>query len=153
MRSTSASRFVDTNVLVYLFDLDSPGKAGRGREILAARENVISTQVLQEFYSSATRMLALPGPDARKAMENFVALCRVVTVEGSLVLSAAKRSETQRLSFWDALIVETAVSAGCSVLLSEDMQEGRAYEAGLHVENPYAGIAGPPTRRRRKASP
>ncbi|HEX3036626.1 MAG TPA: PIN domain-containing protein [Thermodesulfobacteriota bacterium] len=54
--------FLDTNVLVYLFDNDAPDKQNRAREIFSRQEFrsrvIISTQVLQEFYVAATRKLA-----------------------------------------------------------------------------------------------
>jgi len=149
MSSISASRFLDTNVLVYLFDGDAPGKAERSREILAATGNVISTQVLQEFYSAATRKLGVPGAEALEAMTEFASACRVVTVEVPTILKAAGRSLAQRLSFWDALILETAVTAGCRVVLSEDLQEGRRYEPGLQVEDPFREPGRPRRARKR----
>jgi predicted nucleic acid-binding protein len=149
MTSTSVSRFLDTNVLVYLFDQDSPAKADRSREILTAGGNVISTQVLQEFYNATTRKLRLPAPDARQAMADLAKACRVVTVEVDTVLSGAHRSDRQKISLWDALIIEAALGAGCGILLSEDLQDGRRYEAVLRVENPFQE---PRTARRRKHS-
>ncbi len=146
MSSTNASRFLDTNVLVYLFDRDSPAKAERSREILAAAGNVISTQILQEFYSATTRKLGLPAVAAREALESLVAACSIVAVDVPIIIAAARRSDRQHLSFWDALVVETALAAGCTVVLSEDLQHGREYEADLRVENPYAE---PKPRRRR----
>jgi predicted nucleic acid-binding protein len=147
MSSTIASRFLDTNVLVYLFDQDSPTKAERSREVLAAAGNVISTQVLQEFYSAVTRKLRLPAAAAQEALEALAGSCRTVTVDVPTISAAAKRSDHQKISFWDALIVETALAAGCGVVLSEDLQHERQYEPSLRVENPY----GEPRRRRRRA--
>ena len=148
MSFTSASRFLDTNVLVYLFDRDSPQKAERSWEILTAGGTVISGQVLQEFYNAATRKLSLPANDARAALARFVETCRVVSVEVPTILRAAERSDQQRLSFWDSLIVEAAVDAGCGLILSEDLQANREYEPGLRVENPYAALEHTPPRAR-----
>lgn len=148
MSSTSASRFLETNVLVYLFDRDSPQKAERSWEILAAAGNTISTQVLQEFYNAAVRKLLMPAKDARQALDRLAEACRVLTIEVPVILRAAERSDRQRLSFWDALIVEAAGAAGCRVILSEDLQPGREYEPGLRVENPYAGPGGGASRPR-----
>jgi predicted nucleic acid-binding protein len=83
-------------------------------------------------------------------MASFASVCRVVTIEAPLILAAAQRAETQRLSLWDALILEASVAAGCRVLVSEDLQHGREYEPGLRVENPYTGLTPTPTRTRRK---
>ncbi len=134
-----AERFLDTNILVYLFDRDAPAKRQRSREILTARGNVISTQVLQEFYAAATRKLrpALEPAEALLALADFARVCRVVTVDTELVLAAAQRAPLARVSFWDALIVESAASAECRVLLTEDLRHGQVFDGRLVVQNPY----------------
>lgn len=133
--------FLDTNLLVYLFDGDAPAKQERARALLAdpglAGKLLISVQVLQEFYVTVTRKLAHPlDPGmAYRAVQDLTALT-VVPTDASLVLLAIARSRKDQLSFWDALIVEAAISGGADRLLTEDMQDGRVHES-LRVENPF----------------
>ena len=114
-------KFVDTNVLVYLFDGDSPDEQARARELLGMEvENIVlSTQVLGEFYVTVTRKLANPiGLDAaRKAVDDLCAF-PVRPLQAELVRTAVSRSGASKLSYWDALIVETAIDAGAAVLLT-----------------------------------
>lgn len=138
----SAERyFLDTNVLVYLFDGDTPARQTRAREILqtygATGQLVISTQVLQEFYVTVTRKLAKPlAPEiAYRAVQNLTAL-PVCQVTPELVLSAIQRSLSVHLSFWDALIVQAALESGAAALWSEDLQHGQVID-GLRIENPF----------------
>lgn len=136
----SAERwFVDTNVLVYLFDSDSPVKQAKARRILDANEDriVLSTQVLGEFYVTVTRKLGTPlaaGPAAEAVRELCAFPVRPLGTE--LVRAAVRRSASSRLSYWDALIVESAMEAGAAVLLTEDLQDGRKFDA-LLVVNPF----------------
>ncbi len=131
--------FVDTNVFVYLFDRDAPGKQARARQLIGelAARLVLSTQVLQEFYVSVTRKLGTPlsARDAGEAAADLMAL-DVVVVDVPLVRSAIARARDDRLSLWDSLIVEAAMASGCTRLLSEDLQHGRVFGA-LRVENPF----------------
>lgn len=136
----SAERwFLDTNVLVYLFDADSPQKQKRAHQVLKSSKArlLLSTQVLQEFYVSVTRKLAQPLEPlvAAHAVAELSALSvrQVTTV---LIESAIQRSIRSRLSFWDSLIIETARDGEATVLLSEDMQHGQHFD-GLKVENPF----------------
>ena len=136
----SAERcFIDTNVLVYLFDADSPGKQARSRELLeeVADSAVLSTQVLAEFYVAVTRKLGKPLP-ASEAWAAVESLCEfeVRPVHAALVKSAIRRSQDSHLSYWDALIVETAMEADASALLTEDMQHGQQFDH-LRVINPF----------------
>ena len=132
-------RFVDTNVLVYLFDGDSPAKQEVARRTLKDRPEylVLSIQVLGEFYVSVTRKLANPlAPDAaRKAVADLCALS-VRPVLPSLVQTAVQRSQASQISYWDALIVESAIDAGAEVLLTEDLQHGQKF-GRLRVVNPF----------------
>jgi predicted nucleic acid-binding protein len=133
--------FVDTNVVVYLFDADAPEKQRRAREIIEAAGPegglVLSTQVLQEFYVSVTRKLEHPLPeDEAEAAAKELATLDVVEIEVPMVLRAISRARHHTLSLWDALIVEAALRRGCSRLLSEDMQDGRQF-GDLRIENPF----------------
>ncbi len=137
----SGRAFLDTNVLVYLFDQDSPEKQRRACAVLEAEGSsaAVSTQVLQEFYVTVTRKLGHPMSerDAEAAARELAEL-EVVSVDGPLVLSGIARSRGDRLSLWDALIVEAALQGGCGRLLTEDLQEGRRFGT-LRVENPFSG--------------
>jgi predicted nucleic acid-binding protein len=133
--------FLDTNVLVYLFDNDSPAKQRTAQGLLARHnddlELTLSTQVLQEFYVATTRKLAVPlSPQAaERAVRNFSRLS-VVTADPELVLSAIERAGQNAFSFWDALIVEAALRAGAQRLMTEDMQHGRQI-GRVRIENPF----------------
>ena len=138
--------FVDTNVFVYLFDSDSPAKQDIARELVDRHSEkiVLSTQVLGEFFNAVTRKLGNPlVPErAMDALENLHAL-RVRSIHPQLTLLAARRSLSSRLSYWDALIVESALEAGAAMLLTEDLQHGQSF-AGLRVVNPFRGLVAPP---------
>ena len=118
-------KFIDTNVLVYLFDSDSPDKQALARDLLDAEADnvVLSTQVLGEFYVATTRKLARPLSPALacQAVDEFCAL-RVQPVRSELVRAAVGRSNSSKLSYWDALVVETAIDAGAGILFTEDLQ-------------------------------
>ncbi|MBS0155802.1 MAG: PIN domain-containing protein [Nitrospira sp.] len=133
--------FLDTNVLVYLFDADDPTKQRRAQELLSDQELqaqlILSTQVLQEFYVAVTRKLAIPlDPDAAFKAVQDLAVFPVVQVDTPLILLAIRRSDKAKISFWDALIVESALVAGATVLYSEDFQNGAVF-GRVRVRNPF----------------
>ena len=131
--------FVDTNVLVYLFDTSAPAKQHRIQRLFSSHEQpyVLSTQVLQEFYVSVTRKLAVPlDPEkALRAVKNLSVL-PVIQIDPLLILLAIKRSQAAPLSFWDALILESALIGGASLLYSEDFQDGQVF-GNLRIMNPF----------------
>lgn len=133
--------FLDTNLFLYLFAGDVPEKQAVVKELL--REGVpegslvLSTQVMQEFYSVATRKFrkVLSPDDSDRALKRMMEM-KVVLIVPDIVLAAVARARGDDINFWDALIVESALSAGCDRLLTEDLQEGRTFGT-LRVENPF----------------
>ena len=143
MSSTSGRVFLDTNVLVYLFDRGAPAKQARAQKLIdelgSSSLAVVSTQVLQEFYVSVTRKLASPLPEeAAEAAVRALATLHVVVVDPPLVLQGITVSRRHRISFWDGLVVAAASVAGCGTLLSEDLAHGSAL-SGVSVKNPFGG--------------
>lgn len=133
--------FFDSNVIIYAVDAESGEKQRIARELLrsttAAGATVISTQVLQEFFVAATRRLASPlSPESANEALRLLSRLPVVLVRTETVLAAAERMATDQLSLWHALIVEAALDGGCTVLYTEDLQDGRKY-GGLTVVNPF----------------
>jgi predicted nucleic acid-binding protein len=131
--------FFDTNVLVYTDDLSNILKQKRALDVLnqhkLTKSGVLSLQVLQEYFVTATRKYGVDPGVARRKIELFAAF-DVVEPALSDVLAAIDLHRLRNLSYWDALIVHTAKQAGCLVVLSEDMQHGQVID-GVRVVNPF----------------
>lgn len=132
--------FFDTNVLVYADDAASPEKQNRAvalfGEHLRRGTAVVSLQVLQEYFAAATRKLGVAPEVAQRKVE-ILARAHVVRFEPADVIAAIELHRLTRASFWDALIVHAARSAGVQVLYSEDLQSG-AVIGGVRVVDPFA---------------
>ncbi|MFT4165721.1 MAG: PIN domain-containing protein [Microlunatus sp.] len=136
------AEFVDTNVLLYAYDASAGERHQRARELVGAlgrtRQGVLSVQVLQEFYVSATRKIAVPlsAADARGRIRT---LSRWPThsLLASDVVVASEIAESHELSFWDAMIIRSANRMDCNVLWSEDLNAGQLI-GGVRVRNPFA---------------
>jgi predicted nucleic acid-binding protein len=133
--------FVDTNVLVYAHDRSEKGKQPVARALLeelwATQTGVLSTQILQEFYVVATRKFA--PPLSRRAAREIVAIYGtwpLVQIDLPLILAASETEERQKLSLWDALVIEAARRAGAARLVTEDLQDARTI-GDVRIENPF----------------
>jgi predicted nucleic acid-binding protein len=134
-------RFVDTNILLYSIStlLKEAPKAAIAREILRSRDLVLSVQVLQEFYVQATRP-SRPDPLSHDEAIAFIETWKrfpIVDVTLGLFDEAVKVKSRYQLSYWDAAIIAAARQAGCTEVLSEDMNAGQDY-GGVRVVNPFA---------------
>ena len=131
--------FLDTNALVYIDDHSAGEKQARAarlfEDLRRARTGVISTQVLQEYFSAVTRKLGVRAEVARRKVVLFSRL-DLVQIDLPPILSAIDLHRLHQFSIWDALIVRAALLANCRVLYSEDLQTGRKID-GLEIVNPF----------------
>jgi len=138
----SAKHFLDTNIFVYLFDKSDDGKRQIASQLVAdslqSGRGVISYQVVQEFFNVALRKFKSPF-DARQCSAFldgvFVPLLGVHS-SIQLLERALELMPKARISWYDSLIVAAAAEAGCSVLYSEDLENGRRI-GGLEICNPF----------------
>src|SRR5262249_39574307 len=127
-RSMSVRSFFDTNVIVYADDKAAPAKQLRALQLLAehrrAKSGVVSLQVLQEYFVTATRKLQLDQRVARRKVE-LLAEFDVAAPDVADILAAIDLHRLHGINFWDALILRSAKQAGCRILFTEDMQTHR----------------------------
>jgi len=131
--------FLDTNVLIYSVDRADPAKQTIALGLIARhakdRTGVISTQVLQEFLSAATRKLGIEPIQARQHLRDF-RVFDIVQVTPGIIEQGVDCSILNTISFWDGLIVASAAAAKCAELLSEDLANGQIIQ-GVAVRNPF----------------
>ncbi len=134
--------FLDTNVFVYLLDTVDERKHRRARAAVSDAlrgDACISHQVVQETLNVITRKLTPPvtPQDARDFFTTTLEPLWTVMPSSDLYARALDVSGRYRFSFYDSLIVAAALGAGCTRLLSEDLQHGQVID-GLRIENPFA---------------
>lgn len=131
--------FIDTNVFVYAEDADLPEKQVVAqqyiRQLAKESRGVISTQVMVEYVAAGRRRLGLTLPQCRQGVL-LMAQFDVVLIRPEHVLGALDLATVHSLSHWDALLVKTAASSGCSVLLTEDLHHGQQID-GVTIHNPF----------------
>lgn len=135
--------FVDTNILVYARDSDQGWKQEIAAQRLSAlwqdRTGRTGVQVLSEYYVTLTRKLK-PGVRADDAWDDVQALLswEPQPLDAAVLERAREIERRYRTSWWNATIVAAALAQSCTVLLTEDFQDGMAF-GPLMVRNPFAG--------------
>jgi len=131
--------FLDTNVFVYADDADAGEKQQQAQQVILQAVQtgtaVTSTQVLQEYFSVATRKLRIP-PDVAQQKVHLMASMSVIAIDVAHIIEAIKLHRLYSLSFWDALIIQAARVGDCKEVLTEDMQAGQVVENVL-LRNPF----------------
>ena len=132
--------FLDSNVLVYAYDMSDPRKQRLAQDLVRkaiAGESVMSTQVLAEFAATLLHKLSPPvPPDAVLLILNALGPIRLVAPDGDIVRRAVEARASYGLHFYDGMIVAAAERAGCGRIWSEDLNAGQRY-FGVTVTNPF----------------
>ena len=131
--------FLDTNILVYTVDRNDKKKLSQARKILenaiANDKPVISTQVLQEFYSATTNKLKLDKIIAKNIIHNFRNM-EIVQVDLGIIEQGIDISLLFQISFWDSLIIAAAEHANCEMIYTEDLNDTQTIR-GIKIVNPF----------------
>ena len=136
--------FLDTNVLVYALDDDAPGKQPIAARIVveAVQFNaaMISYQVVQEALHVVTGKFKnrVKPEDALRMLDTVWTPLMKILPSAALYRDALRIKDRYGFSFYDALVVASALQGNCKRLLSEDLQHGQVIE-GLKVVNPFLG--------------
>lgn len=134
--------FLDSNVLVYLFDERDPRKRDLATELVdraqSARSGVISHQVVQETLNVLTSKIPAPltPGDAADFLRDVLAPLWRVPPSIAMYSRAIGIQDRYGYSFYDSLIIAAALEGGCDRILSEDLQDGQRIDS-LVIENPF----------------
>lgn len=132
--------FVDTNIFVYAND----GKAGSRHtasiklldDIWARREGALSTQVLAEFYTAAIRKLHMASEEAEEAIRPL-STWTIHQPGHADIIGTIHLQRRHQLSWWDAMVVNSAIQTNARILWTEDLNHGQRF-GHLLVQNPFA---------------
>jgi predicted nucleic acid-binding protein len=134
--------FFDTNIFVYAYTSNEDHKHNRALELFVKLKKAnmcscISSQVLNEFYAVETIKYKLEHSEVIgyvKAMSNNFF---VFAVTRDTSLYALSLKEKYQYSWWDSLVLASALENGCQIVYSEDMQHGQTIENSLKIINPF----------------
>jgi predicted nucleic acid-binding protein len=144
MNSTTATNelrlALDTNVLAYIEGVNGISRQRIATEFVAglpAGSTFVPVQVLGELFRVLVGKVKQSRERARAAILNCLEIYSVIETSPTILRAAVDLSADHDLSIWDAIILASAASAGCRLLLTEDMQEGFTW-SGVTVVNPFA---------------
>ena len=142
MSAADIPQFVDTNVLIYAYDESAGTKHTQAKQLLTElwqnRTGCVSIQVLQEFYVNVTQKVAKPlSSDVAMQIIRDLAAWEVHRPGTEDIISAIQLQRRFQISFWDAMILASAIALQCEIVWSEDLNPGQRYET-VTVTNPFA---------------
>jgi predicted nucleic acid-binding protein len=128
--------FIDTNVLIYCHVEDS-SRTTRADEIVE-QSHIASTQVFNEYARILLEKLRWPADDVLVALRLVEQRLDIHQVDTGTAVFAVELGKRYKFSWWDALIVASALEADCTTLWTEDMQDGLLVDDRLTIRNPFS---------------
>jgi len=129
--------FIDTNILIYAFTEDEPMKQEIALNFLNECLPVISTQVVKEFSNVLLKKTNLEPQIIQETVKEILNITDVVNEEVGLIFASFGIHKQYKFSFYDSLIIASAIKSECKVLLSEDMSDGQFIDGKLKIINPF----------------
>lgn len=137
MRYTNGVRaFADTNVLVYMFS-DQPQKLDKAWSAALESRCVINVQVTMEFCNVCMKKLRFTSAEMNSALDTVLSICDERPVGGSTIRGAISIKERYGYSFYDSVMISSALENDCQYLLSEDMRDRQVID-GMTIVNIFA---------------
>ena len=133
------AEFIDTNILIYAEDSGMGAKHQIAVDLVAklARQDTgaLSTQVLAEYYNAATKKLHMTSEEAEETVRDL-SCWKIHRPSHADIVNAIGLQRRYRLSWWDAMIVNSAIESGAGILWSEDLDDGQEFGM-LVIRNPF----------------
>jgi predicted nucleic acid-binding protein len=128
--------FIDSNIIVYLVDNRSKEKTKKAQDFLSP-DFFISTQVITENVNVCLKKLHLNKETTFDFARRIVNRFRILQITEATLLKSFEISIKYQLSSWDSIIIATAILNNCSIIYSEDMQDGLIVENSVTIINPF----------------
>lgn len=133
----SAKAFLDTNIIIYGYSQDEPDKQQRARECAQSHESWISTQVLNETINTLKRKFLLDYRQIGAVVDELSQQSQLAIVSLDTIHKALDIAQRYQFSYFDSLIIASALEVGCDRLYSEDLQDGQIIDNTLILTNPF----------------
>lgn len=132
----SVNCFVDSNIWLYAFMDESSPKHQQALTVIAQPGLILSTQIVNEVCNNLLRKAGYSEQELRQTVENFRQRYPIHAVTLDEICRASALRESFSLSYWDSLVVASAIAADCRIIYSEDMHHGLNIN-GLQLINPF----------------
>lgn len=137
MNQMSAKVFLDTNILVYSYSYTELEKQDTARMLISGSDSHISTQILQELANIITRKLHFDYDTAQAVIKESCQNNKLHINTQATILQACSIARQSNFSFYDSLIIASALESDCEILYSEDMQDGQKINGLVQIINPF----------------
>jgi predicted nucleic acid-binding protein len=130
---------LDTNIWVYLWVQSSQKKSAKAQKLVNDNFEsiIVRTQILGELYNVLTKKKLKPKDEAKQIILEMVKFFTIVEIDALKVMAALDINLNYGYTYWDSLVIATALQHDCDSLYSEDMQANQLIEQKTRIINPF----------------
>lgn len=129
--------FVDTNLLIYFISSEESKKKKAKEVLFSSQEVYISSQIINEFINVCFTKNLLRFKEIITLVDNFMSALIFSLIEKSTIKKALQIKKDSNYSYWDSLVIASALENDCTILYTEDMQHGQIIKRNLTIINPF----------------
>jgi predicted nucleic acid-binding protein len=133
----SVNAFIDTNIFIYTQRTDAPQKTAIADETIHFFACFASTQVLNEICNILTKKYPTPVDEIETFLQDIRDSCEIALITEERISEALALHDRLQFSYYDALMIVSALSCNCEYLISEDMQDGQIINGKLKIVNVF----------------
>ena len=134
----SGKVFVDTNIFIYLYSNDEEQKKTISQKTIEKYDCIISTQVLNEFCSVCLKKFNKSTEEIELAINEILESCIVSYIDNNIIKQALRIHKQYGYSYYDGLIIASALDSNCEYLITEDLADGNIIDGKLTIVNIYS---------------
>jgi predicted nucleic acid-binding protein len=127
---------LDTNVLIYAFGKQDDDRKVIAKEIIT-KCNIISLQVVNETVYVLLKKFNFTLPEVETIVQFMKQKFVISDLNIYTLDQTIKISTKYGFSFWDSMMIASALNNHCSVLFTEDMHHNQIIEERLQIINPF----------------
>jgi len=134
----SDKAFLDTNILIYFYSEDDDNKRSIVNQVLNDNDCVTSTQAMSEFCNVMHRKFSWGATQIKEHLDNIELVCdEVLSIHRSTINNALALKDRYGFSYFDCLMLASALEGACQVIFTEDMSDGQIIDGTLKMLNPF----------------
>ena len=131
--------FVDTNILLYAYSGTEIEKKERVLSLLEQEKVCFSTQVINEFIWVMNRKFNVDTASLKLISDSLFEMYDVALIDKGSITNAIDICSKYKFSYWDSLMISSAIMSNCHILYTEDLQHRQVIESSLTIINPFMG--------------
>ncbi len=134
----SVNIFLDSNILIYAFENNEPKKQNIALNIIESDLNniILSTQVINEFINVMNKKKKIPF-NKIELMVDGLTYFQTAQISNSTIKLALQIAQKYSYSYFDSLMLSSAIENDCPIIYSEDMHNNHEILNKLKIINPF----------------